>query len=39
MKKKMLSPKDKKLQEYIKKGGRKEAKKDFLKLLKKASTP
>jgi hypothetical protein len=30
---------DKQIKEYVKKGGRKEAKKDFLKLLKKASQP
>ncbi len=36
MKKKRLSPKDKKLQEFVKKGGREDSKKDFLTLLKRA---
>lgn len=31
--------KDKKLREWLKQGGREEVKKDFLKVLKKASTP
>lgn len=34
---KKLTEKDKKLLEFVKKGGRKDAKKDFLALLKKAS--
>lgn len=37
MNKNKLHEKDKKLVEFVKKGGRKDAKKDFLALLKKAS--
>ena len=38
-KKKKLQPKDKKLLEWVKKGGREGAKKDFLSLLKQAAQP
>jgi len=38
-KKKKLLDKDRKLLEYVKSGGREEAKKDFASLLKKAAEP
>jgi hypothetical protein len=37
MRRKRIRVKDKKLQEFFKKGGRKEAKKDFTELLKRAA--
>lgn len=39
MKKKSLKDKDKKLTDYLRKGGREDSKKDFLTLLKKAVRP
>lgn len=38
MKKEKLLPKDKKLKNWLKKGGREGAKQDFLRLLKRSAT-
>ncbi len=38
-KKRQFSPKDKKVRDWLSKGGREDAKKDFLALLKRASQP